>query len=246
MHDLSGQVFFISGGARRIGAAIVQNLHASGANIILHYRKSQDEAQAIAHKLNAVRADSVYLVQADLGDVLRLQQQLQEACSHFGRLDGLINNASSFYPTVFSEATENDWDVLFNSNLKGAYFLIQAALPWLQKTRGSVINMTDIFAQKALKNFSLYAAAKAGLVNLTQNLALELSPEIRVNAVAPGAILWAEHESLSPQDVQKKLAKVPLQKKGELADIITAIRYLLSASYVTGQILAVDGGRSLT
>ena len=244
--NLTGKVFFISGAAKRIGAAIAADLHASGANIVIHYRHSQKAAKELSEKFNKLRADSACLLQADLGDVKKLQDAVTKAALLFGRLDGLINNASTFYATPLSQATEGDWDALFNSNLKGAYFLSQAALPYLQKTRGCIINITDIFAEQPLPNHNLYCAAKAGLLMMTKSLALELAPDVRVNAISPGAILWPENENNNEMSVEKKLSRVPMQRKGEPEDIVQAIRFLIDATYVTGQVLKVDGGRSLT
>lgn len=243
--SLQDKVYFISGGSRRIGAAITQSLHEHGANVVIHYRHSVQAAKKLAEKLNIIRADSALLVQADLSDVKKLKNGISKATRKFGRLDGLINNASTFYPTPLEKAHEADWDALFNSNLKGAYFLSQAALPSLRQTHGSIINITDIFAQQPLPNHNLYCAAKAGLLMLTKSLALELAPAVRVNAVAPGAILWPDNIENSEIEIEKKLAQVPMQRKGEPHDIVQAIHYLLAATYVTGQVIAVDGGRSL-
>ncbi len=244
--NLKNKVYFITGGARRIGAAIAENLHASGANLLLHYRNSSKAAKALAEKLNHMRPGSVVLHQADLGDVKKLKSGMQKAIKAFGRLDGLINNASSFYPTPLEKAKEEDWDALFNSNLKGAFFLSQAALPHLKNSKGVIINITDIFAEQPMPEHSLYCAAKAGLLMLTKSLAMDLAPEIRVNAIAPGAILWPEQGPNNKASQVEKLARVPLGTVGEPRDIVQALVYLLSAKYVTGQVISVDGGRRLT
>jgi len=243
LHD---KTYFVTGGARRIGAAIVEDLHARGANLLIHYRHSTKAAKALAEKLNLLRPDSVVLHQADLGDVKKLNAGIKKAIKVFGRLDGLINNASSFYPTPIDRATEDDWDALFNSNLKGAFFLSQAALPHLKNSRGVIINITDIFAEQPMPQHNLYCAAKAGLLMLTKSLAMDLAPEIRVNAIAPGAILWPEQNPDNEASQQKKLARVPLGTIGEPQDIVQALHYLISAKYVTGQVISVDGGRRLT
>ncbi|MBT8142987.1 MAG: pteridine reductase [Gammaproteobacteria bacterium] len=243
--SFASKTVFITGAARRIGAAIAKDLHARGANVVIHYRHSQKAAKELAEVMNLARENSAMTVKADLGNVKALRSAMTRAARHFGQVDALINNASTFYATPFAKASEADWDALIDSNLKGAFFLSQAALPWLQKSAGCIVNITDIFADKALEGFSLYTAAKAGLLNLTQNLALELAPEVRVNAIAPGAILWPENETLDTYAHEKKLAKVPMQRKGEPQDIAQAVRFLLTAEYVTGQVIKVDGGRSL-
>ncbi len=244
--NLTNKTFFITGGARRIGAAIAENLHASGANLLIHYRNSSKAAKALAEKLNLIRPDSVVLHQADLGDVKKLQAGMLKAVKAFGGLDGLINNASSFYPTPLKTASEEDWDALFNSNLKGAFFLSQAALPYLKESNGVIVNITDIFAEQPMPQHNLYCAAKAGLLMLSKSLAMDLAPDIRVNAIAPGAILWPEQNHDNAAAQKAKLARVPLGTIGEPQDIVQALRYLLSAKYVTGQVISVDGGRRLT
>ena len=243
---LNNKTYFITGGARRIGAAIAENLHADGANLLIHYRNSSKAAKALAEKLNHMRPESVVLHQADLGDIKKLKSGMLKAIKAFGRVDGLINNASSFYPTPLEKANEEDWDALFNSNLKGAFFLSQAALPYLKESNGAIINITDIFAEQPMPQHNLYCAAKAGLLMLTKSLAMDLAPEIRVNAIAPGAILWPEQNYDNAESQKAKLARVPLGSMGEPQDIVQALRYLLSAKYVTGQVISVDGGRRLT
>jgi len=244
--QLNNKTYLVTGGARRIGAEIVKDLHANGANLLIHYRHSSKAAKALGEKLNLIRPNSVVLHQADLGDIKKLNSAIKKALNAFGQLDGLINNASSFYPTPLDKATEEDWDALFNSNLKGAFFLSQAALPYLKKSKGVIINITDIFAEQPMPQHNLYCAAKAGLLMLTKSLAMDLAPHVRVNAVAPGAILWPE-QNPDNQAVQKaKLARIPLGTVGEPKDIVQAIYYLLSAEYVTGQVISVDGGRRLT
>ena len=241
-------VALITGAAQRIGATVAQRLHQRGYNIALHYRSSATEARQLAENLNQQRPDSCSLHQADLIGAPAAEQLAREALSHWSHIDVLINNASAFYPTSVGEASESDWDALIGSNLKAPFFLSQALADSLRQQQGCIINMADIYAQKPLKNHSLYCMAKAGLVMMTRSLARELSPEVRVNAVAPGAILWPEEDSeFSQQEQEQLLQRVPLQRVGEPADIARSIEFLIcEAPYVTGQVLAVDGGRSLS
>lgn len=244
MAGMKGKVVLVTGAAHRVGAAIVACLHERGANIVLHYRNSENAAAAIASRLNQERTNSVQIVSANLNDHDAPKKMVQFAIDAFGQLDLLINNASSFYPTVVGEATLAQWDDLMASNLKAPFFLAQAAQPYLMKTQGSIVNIVDIHAEKPLKDYPIYCAAKAGLVMMTKSLAKELGPEIRVNAVAPGAILWPEE--LADDVKQEIVSRTALKRKGSPEDIAKAVRYLSEdAGYVTGQILAVDGGRSL-
>lgn len=244
MAGMKGKVVLVTGAAHRVGAAIVACLHERGANIVLHYRNSENAAAAIASRLNQERTNSVQIVSANLNDHDAPKKMVQFAIDAFGQLDLLINNASSFYPTVVGEATLAQWDDLMASNLKAPFFLAQAAQPHLMKTQGSIVNIVDIHAEKPLKDYPIYCAAKAGLVMMTKSLAKELGPEIRVNAVAPGAILWPEE--LADDVKQEIVSRTALKRKGSPEDIAKAVRYLSEdAGYVTGQILAVDGGRSL-
>ncbi len=234
----------ITGAAHRIGAATARFLHGAGMNIVIHYRQSRTGAEALQQELEAVRPDSVALVQADLHDTALLPQLVEDAAEAWGRLDVLINNASTFYPTPIGKATEAEWDDLLGTNLKAPFFLGQAAAPFLRQTRGCIVNIVDIHAERPLRAFPIYSIAKAGLVMLTKSLAAELGPEVRVNGVAPGAILWPEH--LDAVGREKIISRTFLKRQGAPEDIARAIRYLIQdADYVTGQILAVDGGRSL-
>lgn len=238
------KVVLITGAAQRIGAATVKTLHAAGMNIVLHYRSSRSAAQSLQSELNQQRENSIILVQADLMNVHNLPALVQEAAEAWGRLDALVNNASTFYATPFKSASEKHWEDLLGTNLKVPFFLSQAASNYLQTNHGAIVNIVDIHAERPLKRFPVYSIAKAGLAMLTKALAVELGPEIRVNGVAPGAILW-------PKDIdevtkQRIVSKTLLKRKGEAEDIANAIRYLLlEAKYTTGQILSVDGGRSL-
>ncbi len=234
----------VTGAAHRVGAAIVRSLHAQGANIILHYRNSDAAAKKVATELNGQREGSVKTLVADLNNDAAYSVLMQEAVNCFGGLDVLVNNASSFYPTPVSEATLVQWDDLMASNLKAPFFLAQAATPYLAKRRGVIINIVDIHADRPLKGHPIYCMAKAGLVMMTKSLAKELGPHIRVNGVAPGAILWPEDMT---EDIKHEvIARTALKRKGSPEDIAKAVLYLVrDANYMTGQILAVDGGRSL-
>jgi pteridine reductase len=242
---LNGKVVFITGGSRRVGAVVCRHLHAQGANLVIHYRSSRDDAHALQAELLQQRPDSVVLLQGDILDYARLDTLVQDAAQAYGRLDVLLNNASSFYPTPIGQATEKQWDDLFGSNLKAPFFLCQAAAPYLKRTGGCIVNMADVHAQRPLKNYPIYSAAKAGLVMLTQSLARELGPEVRVNAIAPGTILWPEHE-LDDAIKTQILERVPQKRSGEPMDIARTVLFLIrDAHYISGQVIAVDGGRSV-
>lgn len=241
---LAGRTALITGAAKRLGAATARALHAEGMNLLLHYNKSEAEAQALATELNRARPDSAAIAQADLANTQGLES-LVKAALQWNGLDVLINNASSFRPTPIGQIGEDDWDDLMGSNLKAPLFLAQAAAPHLKKNQGCIVNMIDIHAYRPLREHTVYCAAKAGLVMLTLSLAKELGPEVRVNGVAPGPVLWPE----APMDAATKksiLEATALKRKGSPEDISGAILYLVrDAEYVTGQILAVDGGRSI-
>ena len=241
---LSNKVVLITGAAHRIGATTARMLHAEGMNILLHYRHSRDAAETLQTELNDIRPDSVKLLQADLHDTQSLPGLIEEAVNAWGRLDVLINNASSFYPTPIGSVTEAQWDDLIGSNLKAPLFLSQAAAPYLRQHQGCIVSIVDIHAERPLKEFPVYSMAKAGLVMLTKSLACELGPEVRVNAVAPGAILWPEN--LGEAEKEKIISRTFLKRQGAPEDIAKAILYLVrDAGYVSGQVLTVDGGRSL-
>ena len=244
---MDDKVVLITGAARRIGAAIARELHACGARVLIHYQSSQQEAEALMAELNGQREDSAACLQADLRDVDSLATLAQKVGERWGRLDGLVNNASSFYPTPLGEISEQDWFDLTGSNLKAPLFLSQSLAPMLRESAGAIVNIVDIHAQRSLANHALYVAAKAGLASLTKGLARDLAPAVRVNAVAPGTILWPAHDVPDAQRQQALLARIPLARCGEAREIAQVVRFLLSAeaSYVTGQILAVDGGASL-
>lgn len=244
-NSLQGKAALITGGARRIGAEDSRMLHAAGMNIIIHCRNSRHEADALAVELNSARPHSAHVLQLDLDHTDQLTNLIELAVAVWGRLDALINNASSFYPTPLGSITTADWDNLMNSNLKAPLFLSQAAAPHLKKTAGCIINMVDVHAFKAMRKHTVYCAAKAGLAMLTQSLARELGPEIRVNGVAPGAILWPDNE-MQADTKQLILDRTALKRPGIPADIAKTILFLIrDADYITGQIISVDGGRSL-
>ncbi len=247
MHDttLAGCSVLITGAARRIGAAIARRLHGAGMNLNLHYRHSRAEAEQLAAELEATRPDSVQLLQADLLDTARLPELVDACVERWGRLDVLVNNASSFYPTPLDTATEDQWDELLGSNLKAPFFLARAAVPQLRAHHGAIVNLVDIHAERPREGHPIYSAAKAGLQSLTRSLARELRPEVRVNAVAPGAILWAEGGD-DPDTQRAILERVALNRLGDPDDIARAVLFLVrDGGYITGQTLAVDGGRNL-
>lgn len=241
---LSNKIVLITGAAHRIGATTARMLHAEGMNILLHYRNSREAAETLQTELNAIRSDSVHLIQADLHDTANLPALVEQAIQIWGRLDVLINNASSFYATPIGSVSETQWDDLIGSNLKAPFFLSQAAAPYLCQHEGCIVSIVDIHAERPLKEFPVYSMAKAGLVMLTKSLACELGPEVRVNAIAPGAILWPEN--LGENEKEKIISRTFLKRQGEPEDIARAILYLIrDAGYMSGQVLTVDGGRSL-
>ena len=243
--NLQGKVALITGASHRIGAEIARTLHHAGMNLCLHYRSSADEAQQLANELLADRADSVITLALDLLQTRELSNLVSQATSQWGRLDALLNNASTFYPTPVDEITEKDWDVLMGSNLKAPLFLSQAAAPELAKHQGNIINIIDIHAERPMRRHVVYNMAKSGLLAMTKSLARELGPEIRVNGIAPGAVLWPENE-IDPQKQQTILEKTALKRAGSPTDIAKAVLFLLrDAPYVTGHMLPVDGGRLL-
>ena len=241
---LKDKVALITGAAHRIGAETARTLHAEGMRLVLHYRSSRDAAQKLQQELNKQRENSVVLVQTDLHLTHGLPTQIQEALKAWNRLDVLINNASSFYKTPVGSVNEEQWDELMGSNLKAPFFLSQAAAPHLRKHQGCIVNIVDIHAERPLKDYPVYSMAKAGLVMMTRALASELGPEIRVNGVAPGAILWPEN--IDEVTKQRIVSRTFLKRKGAPHDIAKAIVYLIrDAGYVSGQIITVDGGRSI-
>ena len=238
-------VMLVTGGARRVGAAIVRRLHGEGARVAVHCRHSRDEAEALAAELNARRPGSVAVLQADLLDTAVLPALVSAVVARFGRLDGLVNNASSFFPTPMGRMDEAAWTDLVGSNLKAPLFLSQAAAPHLLATRGSIVNIVDVHAERPLHGYALYCAAKAGLLGLTRALAVELGPAVRVNGVAPGAIEWPDDGQFPPAAQDAVVRHTLLGRVGEPDDVARTVVFLLcNAPYTTGQIIAVDGGRS--
>lgn len=244
---LEGKVVLITGGAKRVGAAVCRRLHAAGAGLMVHYRSSAVSARALKSELNALRAGSVALVQADLLKVAALSGLIKETLKEFGRLDALVNNASSFYATKMGEITEKAWDDLTGTNLKAPLFLAQAAARELKKTHGCIVNIIDIHAEFPMRNHVVYTASKGGLLALTRSLARELGPEVRVNGVAPGTILWPDDDAWKDEvSRQRIINQTALKRIGEPDDIARTVEFLISAApYVTGQVIAVDGGRSV-
>ncbi len=242
---LNDKVILVTGAARRIGAAIVTRLHENGARVAIHYRGSADDAESLAKNLNRARADSAAVFQADLLNVEAMEPLVGAVVKWGGRLDGLVNNASSFYPTPVGSITEAHWDELIGSNLKAPLFLSQASAEHLRSTNGVIINIIDIHAERPLRDHAVYGSAKAGLAMLTRSLAKDLAPNVRVNGVSPGAILWPEND-MTPSVQKSILEQIPLGRAGDPQDIAGCVLYLLrDATYVTGQIISVDGGRSI-
>jgi pteridine reductase len=242
---LAGQTALVTGAARRIGAEVVRALHAEGARVTIHCHRSQEAAQRLADDLNRTRSDSAAVEVADLRDSARLPQLIERTCARFGGLNLLINNASSFYPTPLGRITLSDWEDLIGTNLRAPLFLAQAAAPSLREHRGGLINIVDIHGLRPLREHVVYGVAKAGLIMLTRALARELAPEVRVNGIAPGPILWPE-QGMEPGRRDRILELTPLGHSGSPQDIARAVLFLaLDAPFVTGQILGVDGGRSI-
>ena len=244
--SLAGKTVLITGGAKRVGAEIARELHAAGANLVIHYRKSSREAEALAEELNRARGKSAAIVPGELLEVEKLPVLVELAVRSFGALDVLINNASTFYPTKIGEITPQAWDDLLGTNLKVPTFLSQAAAPALRKTRGLIINIVDIHALRPLRDHTVYCTAKAGLHMLTRSLAKELGPEVRVNGIAPGPILWPSGQQEDKAKQAKIIERTILKRMGSPSDIAQTVLFLAAhAPYITGQIIAVDGGRSV-
>lgn len=243
---MSAPAILITGAARRVGAEIARTLHAAGASVVLHYRSSHEEAEQLAQALNLARRGSAIAVAADLNDTATLPALVDAVIRHFGRLDGLVNNASGFFSTPIGSIDETVWQELAGSNLKGPLFLAQAAAPYLAQQHGAIVNITDIHTDRPLKGYAVYLSAKAGLAGLTRALAIELAPRVRVNAVAPGAILWPEDNSFNAEEQAAIVARTPLQRMGSPEDIARTVKFLFfDAPFITGQVINVDGGRSI-
>jgi pteridine reductase len=241
------KVVLITGGAKRVGAAICRSLHADGFNLMIHYKSSIKEARTLQAELSLQRPNSVAIIQGDLLNIASLPNLISETISHFGRLDVLINNASTYYPTEIGEIDETKWQDLIGSNLKAPLFLSQAAASELRKNHGCIVNITDMHVERPKKGYIVYSVAKAGLVTLTKSLAHELSPEVRVNAVAPGPVQWPENNPQFDEVYRQRVINQTLLKRvGEAEDVAKAVKFLVTdAPFITGHVLAVDGGRSL-
>ena len=242
---LTGRAVLITGAARRVGATIARALHGAGANVVLHFRSSGEDAASLAQELNAARPGSAVLVECDLLEVAKLPALAETAAQAFGGLDILVNNASTFYPTPLGDITESDWDDLIGANLKAPLFLAQAAAPALHSSRGLIVNLADIHGMRPLRRHPVYCVSKAGLIMLTKSLARELGPHVRVNAIAPGPVMWPE-DGVDKELQAKIIDRTALKRPGSAADVARAVLFFATeAPYVTGQILAVDGGRSV-
>jgi pteridine reductase len=243
--SLHGRTALVTGGARRVGAAIARRLHAAGANVLIHYRDSEADAARLEGELNAARAGSAAKAKAELLAPVAPRALVGAALERFGRLDLLVNNASSFFPVALGDIEPSHWEELVGSNLRAPLFISQQAAPELAKHEGAIVNIVDIHAERPLKGYPVYSIAKAGLAAMTRALALELAPRVRVNGVAPGAIAWPEDGQFDAGERGRILATTPLARTGSPEDIAQAVHFLVCATYVTGQILAVDGGRSI-
>lgn len=239
-------VALITGGAKRVGAVIARTLHTAGYDLALHCRHSVNEAKALAAELTAQRANSTLVLQAELADTRNLPRLIDATLTRYGRLDALVNNASAFYPTPIDTASVEQWNELFASNAQAPFFLAQAALPALRTAHGAIVNLVDIYAERSIANYPIYVMAKGALVAMTRTLALDLAPDIRVNGIAPGAVMWPS-DGKSYDDQQAMMARTPLGRAGTPEDVAGTVLWLLrDAPFVTGQIIRVDGGRSIS
>ena len=243
--SLAGKTALVTGAARRLGAAIARRLHAAGANLLIHYRDSEADASALIAELNAIRAKSAAKVKAELLAPIAPRALVSAAKDAFGRLDILVNNASSFFPVPVGQIEPSHWEELIGSNLRAPLFICQQAAPELAEHEGCIVNIIDIHAERPLKGYPVYSIAKAGLAAMTRSLALELAPRVRVNGVAPGAIAWPEDGQFERGERERVIATTPLARTGSADDVAQAVHFLAVAPYVTGEIIAVDGGRSI-
>ena len=243
--SLDGKVALVTGGAPRVGAAIARRLHAAGASVLIHYRDSEADADAILGELNGRRPKSAASVKAELLAPIAPRALVSAALDSFGRLDLLVNNASSFFPIGVGAVEASHWEELIGSNLRAPLFICQEAAPELAKNAGAIVNIVDIHADRPLKGYPVYSIAKGGLAAMTRSLAVELAPKVRVNGVSPGAIAWPDDGQFDPAERQRIVATTPLARVGAPEDIAQAVHFLACATYVTGQIIAVDGGRSI-
>lgn len=247
-NPLTSKVALVTGAARRIGAEIARTLHDAGMNVVLHFNASEDEAIKLCESLNHIRKESATILRAELEDAESARVLVRKAHEKWGRLDVLVNNASRFYRTHMGEVTDYAWNDLMNSNLKAPFFLSQEAATYLKETNGSIVNITDIHADRPIRDYAVYCISKAGLITMTHVLAKELGPNVRVNGVSPGAIIWPEGENkLTETDKEKIIDRITLKREGSPKDIAKAVLYFVrDADYVTGQIINVDGGRLLS
>ncbi len=244
---MQGKTVLVTGGAKRVGAAIVRHLHAAGANVAIHCHGSLYDAMALRAELNEKRADSAHMVQADLLDIATMPRMIEETLKQFGHLDAVVNNASSFYPTPLDKMSELQWNDLLGTNMKAPLFLAQAAMSELRRRHGCIVNIIDIHADFPMQGHLLYSVAKSGLAALTRALAQELAPQIRVNGISPGVNLWPENEAWQDEEQRRKIiSHTLLKREGEPDDIARTVKFLIAdAPYITGQVIAVDGGRSI-
>lgn len=244
---LTHKVAIVTGAGRRIGAEIARTLYAAGANLVLHYLNSQHDAEKLCAELNEARAQSAITIAADLTKEADLQQLVTASFNHWQRLDILVNNASKYYRSELGKVSTAEWDDLMHSNLRAPFFLAQYAFPYLKTTHGCIVNITDIYGERPLLDYPVYTITKGALISTTKVLAKQMAPEIRVNAVSPGQMVWPEGENmLSAQEQQAIIAKIALKKPGNAEAIAKAVLFLArDAEYVTGQIISVDGGRLL-
>jgi pteridine reductase len=243
--DCGQPVALITGAAVRIGAALARTLHEQAFNVVINYHRSKNDAVAAVAQMNQIRPNSALAIAGDVRDIAVCEQLAERALGWHGRLDLLVNNASTFYPTPIGSATSDQWEDLMGTNLKAPFFLSQACAPALKRTRGNIINIIDIYAMKSLANYPIYTAAKAGLVGLTRNLANDLAPDIRVNGIAPGSILWPTGDN-DGATTAGSIARIPLGRMGEPDDIAHAVQYFIRpGNFVSGQILAIDGAASI-
>ena len=242
---LQGRSAIVTGGARRVGAAITRRLHAAGAAVLVHYRDSGSDAEALAAELNGQRPKSAATVKAELLAPIAPRALVSAALQAFGRLDLLVNNASSFFPVPLGEIESSHWEELIGSNLRAPLFISQECAPQLARHEGAIVNIIDIHAERPLKGYPLYSIGKAGLAAMTRSLAVELAPAVRVNGVAPGAIAWPEDGQFEPQERSRIVASTPLGRVGSPEDVAQAVQFLAGATFITGQVVAVDGGRSV-
>ena len=239
------KTIFITGAAKRIGKEIALCFSEMGWNIIIHYNSSKNDAQVLADEINGTNSDSAITVQGNLDVKEDVEKVINEVRDAFPTIDLLITNASTFYPTPIEDISEEHWDKLVGSNLKGPLFLIKGLKDKLKESKGSIINITDTNLSKGVANYSIYSAAKAGLESITKGLARELAPDIKVNAIAPGAMLEPPDVTWTEEQKSKVISSIPLNRMGSVEDISEAVKFLAKSNYITGQIIKVDGGRSL-